>query len=61
MFSFLIRLRTARLGMLRQSKGLQSGNLLVQRCKILLDDIGQFGDFDGPIIEERLSLGHCTS
>lgn len=40
------------------SERLQSGNLLIQRREILLNDIGQFGDLDGPVIKERLPLRH---
>lgn len=42
--------------MLRQRKLLQAGNLLVQRCQILLDYIGQLRYLDGPVIEQRLAF-----
>ena len=33
--------------------------MVVKRCEVLLDDIGQLGDLDGSIIEECFPFRHC--
>jgi hypothetical protein len=58
MFSFLVRLWSIELWMLRLGQGLQARNLLVQRSKVLLDHVRQFGDLDRSVIKERFALRH---
>lgn len=33
--------------------------MVIQGCEVLLDDIGQLGNLDRPIIEEGFSFGDC--
>ena len=61
MFALLVSFGSARLWMLRQGESLQPGDLIVQRCEVLFDDIRQLGNLNRPVVEKRLSLGHCSS
>lgn len=45
---------------LRPDVGLQRGDLGVERGDILADNVGEFGDFNGAVVEQRLPLGHCV-
>jgi hypothetical protein len=55
---FLIRLRAVGLGMLRVGECLKRGNILVQGSQVLLNHIGQFGDLDWAVVEERFPFRH---
>ena len=41
------------LGLCRGAELLQALDAAVQRAKVLLDDVGQLVDFDGPVVEQR--------
>jgi hypothetical protein len=56
--SFLIRFRAVGLGVLRVGERLKRGNILVQGSQVLLNHIGQFGDLDWAVVEERFPFRH---